>query len=97
MGVPIAVLTPEKRVYADAQTSTTQAAIHASEFSDLYAVIGEPDGKGGWTVRIYHEPLVPLIWAGFVIMAAGGMVSLSDRRYRVGAPLRARGLGAAAQ
>ena len=96
-GEPIAVLTPEKRVYADAQTTTTHAAIHASEFSDLYAVIGEPDGKGGWTVRVYHEPLVPLIWAGFVIMAAGGMVSLSDRRYRVGAPLRARGLGAAAQ
>jgi cytochrome c-type biogenesis protein CcmF len=48
-------------------------------------------------VRVYHEPLVPLIWAGFVIMAAGGIVSLSDRRYRVGAPLRARGLGAPAE
>jgi cytochrome c-type biogenesis protein CcmF len=96
-GERIAVLTPEKRFYPDAQTTTTQAAIHASQFSDLYAVIGEPDGKGGWTVRMYHEPLVPLIWGGFMLMAAGGLVSLSDRRYRVGAPLRARGLEVAAR
>jgi cytochrome c-type biogenesis protein CcmF len=93
-GAPIAVLAPEKRFYPDAQTTTTQAAIHISRLSDLYAVIGEPDGKGGWTVRVYHEPLVPLIWGGILLMAAGGVVSLSDRRYRVGAPLRARGLEA---
>jgi cytochrome c-type biogenesis protein CcmF len=96
-GQPIAILTPEKRFYPDAQTNTTQAAIHMSRLSDLYAVIGEPDGKGGWTVRVYHEPLVPLIWGGILLMAAGGIVSLSDRRYRVGAPLRARGLEAAAR
>ena len=96
-GEPIAVLTPEKRFYPDAQTNTTQAAIHISQLSDLYAVIGEPDGKGGWTVRVYHEPLVPLIWFGIIVMAAGGVVSLSDRRYRVGAPLRARSLEAAAE
>jgi cytochrome c-type biogenesis protein CcmF len=90
-GETIAVLRPEKRVYPVAGSSTTQAAIHASRLSDIYAVIGEPDGKGGWTVRVYHEPLVPLIWGGILVMAAGGMVSLSDRRYRIGAPLRARG------
>jgi cytochrome c-type biogenesis protein CcmF len=43
-----------------------------------------------WTVRIYHNPLVPWIWIGAVIMALGGMVSLTDRRHRVGAPARAR-------
>jgi cytochrome c-type biogenesis protein CcmF len=96
-GDVVALLYPEKRVYTDSQTTTTQAAIHASELSDLYAVIGEPDGKGGWTVRVYHEPLVPLIWGGFVVMVIGGIVSLSDRRYRIGAPLRARALGALAQ
>ncbi len=90
-GEAIAVLTPEKRFYPVAATTTTQAAIHVSRLADLYAVIGEPDGKGGWTVRVYHEPLVPLIWGGILLMAAGGVVSLSDRRYRVGAPLRARG------
>jgi cytochrome c-type biogenesis protein CcmF len=95
-GTPIAVLFPEKRFYPDANTTTTQAAIRARNFSDLYAVIGEPDNKGGWTVRFYYEPLVPLIWGGFIIMALGGLVSLSDRRYRIGAPLRARAVAAAA-
>jgi cytochrome c-type biogenesis protein CcmF len=94
-GQPVAVLTPEKRVYPVAESSTTQAAIRMTpELADLYAVIGEPDGKGGWTVRIYREPLVPLIWGGIVIMGLGGLVSLSDRRYRVGAPVRARAAAA---
>ena len=96
-GQVVAVMAPEKRFYPDAQTNTTQAAIHISQLSDLYAVIGEPDGKGGWTVRVYHEPLVPLIWFGIVTMAVGGLVSLSDRRYRVGAPLRARSVEVAAE
>ena len=48
-------------------------------------------------VRFYYEPLVPLIWGGFVIMALGGLVSLSDRRYRIGAPLRARAIEVAAR
>ncbi len=94
-GVPVMVLYPEKRLYPDAQTTTTQAAIKARYLSDLYAVIGEPDNKGGWTVRFYYEPLVPLIWGGFIVMAFGGLVSLSDRRYRIGAPLRARSAEAA--
>ena len=50
----------------------------------------EPDGLGGWTLRIYDKPLIPWIWLGAVIMAFGGLVSLSDRRWRVGAPARAR-------
>jgi cytochrome c-type biogenesis protein CcmF len=86
---PVAVLYPEKRSYPVAETTTTQAAIRMLGLADLYGVIGEPDGKGGWAVRFYYEPLVPLIWIGCLIMAAGGIVSLSDRRYRVGAPQRA--------
>jgi cytochrome c-type biogenesis protein CcmF len=89
-GKPVATLRPEKRFYPVAETATTQAAIRMRGLADLYAVIGDPDGKGGWTVRFYYEPLVPLIWIGILIMAAGGAVSLSDRRYRVGAPIRAR-------
>jgi len=89
-GRQVAVLHPEKRFFPVAETTTTQAAIRMLGIADLYGVIGEPDGKGGWTVRFYYEPLVPLIWIGFLIMAAGGVVSLSDRRYRVGAPQRAR-------
>src|SRR5215813_2216162 len=85
-GSQVAVLHPEKRFFPVAETTTTQAAIRMLGIADLYGVIGEPDGKGGWTVRFYYEPLVPLIWIGFLITAAGGVVSLSDRRYRVGAP-----------
>jgi cytochrome c-type biogenesis protein CcmF len=99
-GRTIAVLAPERRFYPVQQQTTTGAAIHTNLLDDLYAVLGEPDGKGGWTVRIYDQPLVPLLWIGFLIMAAGGAVSLSDRRLRVGAPQRARRaapLGAAVQ
>ncbi|MGF1611842.1 MAG: cytochrome c-type biogenesis CcmF C-terminal domain-containing protein, partial [Kiloniellales bacterium] len=55
----------------------------------------DPDGRGGWTVRIYHEPLVPWIWAGALMMVFGGFLSLSDRRLRVGAPQRRTARGAA--
>jgi cytochrome c-type biogenesis protein CcmF len=58
--------------------------------ADLYAVLGEPDGKGGFVTRFYYNPLVPWMWAGFVVMVLGGAVSLSDRRHRVGAPVKAR-------
>jgi len=89
-GQTVALLTPEKRFYDVQRTETTEAAIHTTGFADLYAVIGSSDGRGGWTVRIYHEPLVPWIWAGALIMVAGGAVSLTDRRLRVGAPARHR-------
>jgi cytochrome c-type biogenesis protein CcmF len=89
-GREIALLTPEKRRYDVQRRETTEAAIHTTGLADLYAVIGDADGRGGWTVRIYHEPLVPWIWAGALLMVAGGAVSLSDRRLRVGAPARRR-------
>ncbi len=84
------MLTPEKRIYDVQRRETTEAAIHTTGLADLYAVIGKPDGRGGWTVRLYHEPLVPWIWAGTLIMVLGGAVSLSDRRLRVGAPAARR-------
>ena len=94
-GREVTVLTPEKRIYDVQRRQTTEAAIHSTGLADLYAVIGDADGRGGWTVRIYHEPLVPWIWAGALIMVAGGAVSLSDRRLRVGAPTRRRKTAAA--
>ena len=48
------------------------------------------EGDGSWSIRIYYNPLVPWIWLGAVIMMLGGLVSLSDRRLRVGAPRRAK-------
>jgi cytochrome c-type biogenesis protein CcmF len=95
-GKEVALLEPERRFYLVQRMPTTEAAIHTNGLADLYAVIGDPDGKGGWTVRIYREPLVPFIWGGILIMVAGGLVSLGDRRYRVGAPAAARGARLAA-
>jgi len=89
-GRTIAVLHPERRQYRVQPAPTTEAAIDSGLWGDLYAVIGEPDGKGGWTVRLYHQPMVPWIWAGAFLMALGGAVSMSDRRYRIGAPQHAR-------
>ena len=86
----IARLTPEKRLYPVQNQPTTEAAIHTTGLADLYTVIGDPDGRGGWTVRVFHEPMVPWIWAGSLIMILGGLCSLSDRRLRVGAPARRR-------
>ena len=63
-------------------------AIHTNLLSDVYAVIGDPDGTGGYVVRLYYNPLVPWIWLGAAAMALGGLVSLTDRRHRIGAPAR---------
>jgi cytochrome c-type biogenesis protein CcmF len=78
------VLHPERRQHEVQKMSTTEAAIESSVRGDIYAVIGDRAGPQSWTVRIYHQPLVPWIWLGGLLMALGGVVSLSDRRYRIG-------------
>ncbi|MDJ0949241.1 MAG: heme lyase CcmF/NrfE family subunit [Alphaproteobacteria bacterium] len=95
-GRPVAVLTPEKRFYPVAQRDTTEAAIHTTWLADLYAVISEPGADGAWSTRIYHNPLVPWIWIGVIVMGLGGALSLTDRRHRVGAPRRTRAEAGAA-
>ena len=94
-GRRITRLSPEKRLYPVQNMPTTEAAIHTTALADLYVALGDPDGKGGWTVRIFHEPLVPWIWVGSLIMVLGGFISLTDRRLRVGAPTRRRAARAA--
>jgi cytochrome c-type biogenesis protein CcmF len=89
-GRDIAVLHPEKRFYPSQRTTTTEAAIHTTWLADLYAVIGDPGEGGAWSTRLYHNPLVPWIWLGALAMVAGGCVSLTDRRHRVGVPQRRR-------
>ena len=84
----IAVQQPEKRLYRVQNMPTTEAAIRTNWMADLYTVLGDADGQGGWTVRVYHNPLVPWIWTGTLVMVLGGLVSLSDRRLRIGAPIR---------
>lgn len=81
---------PEKRRFPVERQEKTEAAIRTNGMSDLYIVIGDDNGHGGWTIRAYENNFAPWIWIGAMIMAAGGLVSLTDRRYRVGAPSRAR-------
>jgi len=81
------ILEPEKRIYTDPVMSTTEASIRPTFLGDLYAVIGDLDKEsGGYITRIYFNPLVPWMWAGAAIMVLGAGISLTDRRYRVGAP-----------
>src|SRR3546814_18929428 len=63
-GEEIAQMFPEKRLYDVRAMPTTEAAIRTTFLADLYVVIGDGDGPGGWTVRVYHEPLVPWLWLG---------------------------------
>jgi cytochrome c-type biogenesis protein CcmF len=84
----ITELHPEKRFFAVENGTATGVAIRTNFLSDVYAVIGDADGKGGYTLRLYWNPLVPWIWLGAALMAFGGLVSLTDRRHRVGAPAR---------
>lgn len=96
-GGAVTDLYPEKRMYRQPPRPTTGAAIHTNFFGDLYAVVGDADGAGGYVTRLYFNPLVPWIFLGGVIMVIGGLVSLTDRRYRVGAPLRTARAAAAAK
>jgi cytochrome c-type biogenesis protein CcmF len=86
--VPIAELAPSKRVYDTPRQATTEAAIHVSWGGDLYIVLGDALAEGAFVVRAYFNPLVRLIWLGALVMALGGVLSLLDRRLRVGAPRR---------
>jgi cytochrome c-type biogenesis protein CcmF len=89
-GAPLGVMTPSKRNFTTRQSSTTEAALLTRGFSQLYISLGDTAADGAIAVRIYHKPLVLLIWFGPVLMAFGGMLSLSDRRLRVGAPKPAK-------
>ncbi len=79
-GRHITRLEPERRAYLVQATQTTEAAIHTTLFADLYVVIGDAVGDGAHVVRLYHNPLVPWIWGGALLMAAGGAIGLVRRR-----------------
>ena len=85
-GNVVGVMEPSKRSFAARQTSTTEAALLTRGFSQLYLSLGDANADGSVALRLYHKPLVLLIWLGAVVMMLGGALSLSDRRLRVGAP-----------
>ena len=82
----IGVMEPSKRDFAARQMSTNEAALMARGVGQLYLSLGDSNSDGSIAIRLYHKPLVMLIWFGGVVMMLGGALSLSDRRLRVGAP-----------
>jgi cytochrome c-type biogenesis protein CcmF len=85
----VTTLVSEKRVFRPSNMPTTEVGLMKSPAGDLYVVLGDETADGGRAVRMYFNPLVDLIWIGALIMFAGGLFSLADRRYRVGAPVKA--------
>jgi cytochrome c-type biogenesis protein CcmF len=86
-GHVVATMRPEKRSFPVAQQTTTDTAIRTNGLRDLYAVFGD-ERDGAAVMRLQHNVLAPWIWFGALVMAAGGGLSLADRRLRVGAPAR---------
>ncbi|KYG20961.1 cytochrome C biogenesis protein CcmF [Bradyrhizobium sp. AT1] len=89
-GETLSVMTPSKRSFTTRGSSTTEAALLTRGASQLYISLGDANAEGAIAVRIYYKPMVLMIWWGPVLMAFGGVLSLSDRRLRVGAPKPAR-------
>jgi cytochrome c-type biogenesis protein CcmF len=87
-GLEVATLVSERRLFQPGGQTTTEAGIKPFLSGDLYIVMGDALPAGGRVVRIYFNPLVSLIWLGAAVMFAGGALSLSDRRFRIGVPLR---------
>jgi cytochrome c-type biogenesis protein CcmF len=79
-------LYPEKRNYFSSTMPMTEAAIDPGFLRDVYVSLGEPINpdlpEGEWAVRVYYKPFVSWIWGGCVIMSLGGLIAISDRRYR---------------
>ena len=78
-------LHPEKRKYLSSAMPLTEAFIDPGFTRDIYVSLGDPleGGDGAWSVRVYYKPFVSWIWAGAVLMALGGILAASDRRYRL--------------
>jgi len=82
-GRSVASMRPEKRLYTVQQMPMTEAAIERGFTRDLYVSLGEPGADGRWLVRIQHKPFIGWIWAGCLMVAFGGALAASDRRYRL--------------
>ena len=81
-GNPVSTLYPQKRVYEVQKSPMTEAGIDAGWRHDLFVALGEPLGNDAWSVRVQFKPLVRFIWLGALIMALGGLLAITDPRYR---------------
>src|SRR2546425_7389210 len=84
-GSLIRTMSPEKRIYNVSENTMTETAIDSGLFRDLYLSLGEPVGGRAWSMRIHYKPFVDWIWGGAVLMAMGGGLAISDRRYALAA------------
>ena len=89
-GRPVAILKPQKRHFWVQQTDNSQAAISVNWSRDLFVAMGNSLGEGAWSMRIQYKPLVRYIWLGALVMAIGGFIAATDRRYRSRVPVAAR-------
>ncbi len=89
-GEPVATLYPEKRMYAVRTSPMTEAGIDAGWSRDIFVALGDELGGGAWSVRLQYKPLVRFIWLGAIVMALGGLLAGTDRRYRLRAREHAR-------
>ncbi len=87
-GRVVAQLAPEKRFYPVQRMPTTEAAIDTSLTRDLYVVLGDRQEDGSWAMRTYIKPFTVWMWIGVLVMSIGGVLSMSDRRYRVASTAR---------
>ncbi|MBL4873390.1 MAG: heme lyase CcmF/NrfE family subunit [Rhodobacteraceae bacterium] len=87
-GLEVAKLYPEKRRYPVESSPTTEAAIDQTLFRDVYLVLGDKQSDGSWAVRSYVKPFTSWLWIGLFTLAFGGVLSISDRRYRVASAAR---------
>ena len=78
----VATVFPQKRQYLVQKSWMTEAGIRAGLDKDLFVALGDQLGNGGWSVRVQYKPLIRFIWLGALIMALGGLIALSDGRYR---------------
>jgi cytochrome c-type biogenesis protein CcmF len=90
----LATLRSEKRVFRPSGMPTTEVGLYQTWHGDVYVVMGDETTGGARAMRMYYNPFVNFIWLGALVMFLGGLLSISDRRYRVGAPKRAAGLQA---
>ncbi len=81
-GRAVATLHPERRAYRVQESPMTEAAIDYGVFRHLYVALSEPVGADAWIVRVHYKPFVAWIWGGCVLMALGGLLAATDRRYR---------------
>ncbi len=96
-GELLTILAPQKRVYQVRQSPMTEAAIDAGWNRDLFIALGDSLGDGAWSVRVQYKPLIRFIWFGCLVMAIGGLIAMSDRRYRVPVTEKSRRRSAAAE